>query len=167
MPITDQEIADLMYVDPGKAVALLREQTKQEVRQEYAQHQSREQFFKDFYRENPDLSENHVDVLGVLNSRWADLETMPVSKAAIEVASLTRQKLERDRRRMNDPAAAERRVMRGGPGLDGMSAADAAVISNSQDFDEPESLSSIINRRKEARYESAGSRRLSRRGRSE
>lgn len=151
-PITDQEISDLMFVDPAKALALHAEKVKAELRGEYQRNQGEAQFWDQFYSDNPELRADHDEVRLIINNHLAELAPLPVSKASEKLAEMAHEHIKNKERKRAEER--ERAVYVGGPGIGenpfpfgGM---NRDYFGADDDVDGG-SLSSIINRRKAAR----------------
>lgn len=98
-PEDETDWDELIFKDPKQAVKLIKEQARKEIttelRREYTQEQGTNQFWTDFYNDNPDLKEDDDLVQTMLNSNLAKLGGMPVKKAMDELADLTRKRIMR------------------------------------------------------------------------
>ena len=101
----------LMFQDPDKAAQLLKEQAKNEIREEmtstYQRDQGQRQFWQEFYEAHPDLKEDRDLVTTTLNGNLSDLANIPVEQAMERLAELTRNRILRYRNKPTQRARAE------------------------------------------------------------
>lgn len=118
------------------------EKIKAELRAEYQAEHGQKEFWRIFYEENPGLRA-HREVVGtVLAENMGNMADMSISDAAEFLADAARKRIRwlDETREQREEAAA----YVGGPGLEDKPAPD-------QVFDRPESLGSMINKRREQR----------------
>ncbi|WP_327209458.1 hypothetical protein [Rhizobium leguminosarum] len=151
-PITDQEISDLMFVDPAKALALHAERVKAELRGEYQRNQGQSQFWDQFYADNPELRADHDEVRLIINNHMSELAPLPVSKASAKLAEMAHEHIKnKERKRAEEREGA---VYVGVPGISENHSPFGGMNRDYIGADDDESggsLGSIINRRKAAR----------------
>jgi hypothetical protein len=85
---------DIWYSDPKAAAERIRQETVQAVRQEYAQEQAKQQFWNDFYTENPSLKGRDSFVQTVMREEWSQLQNMSSGKATRDrLAEMTKTRI--------------------------------------------------------------------------
>ena len=138
--------------DPNGYLGALKDEIKGELREEYAATRRQEkadgairQFFEDFFARAPELRRYKYIVSGVFGDHQETLMQMNAQQAMAELYRLTQEHIAADRREHPDAA-----VMRGGPEH---GAPFEAATSGPGNPGGSQSLSSVIKRRKLARYE--------------
>ncbi|NLS02279.1 hypothetical protein HGP14_02705 [Rhizobium sp. P32RR-XVIII] len=153
----ESEIAELMYVDPARALALHKEVVKQEIRGEYQQHQGKEKFWHDFYRQYPELKADHDEVFQVLVQHQEELWPMSPADAAVELASRAKHHIKY--KEQHRAAERGRSVYVGGPDDPDGSQQFAAPRIGGGAFGAPvqnKSLGDLIKERNAARSQGQG-----------
>jgi hypothetical protein len=87
---TETSPEDLLFSDPGKALKLVKEQAKQEIRAEENAKAQERKFWDDFYKDAPDLQRAEVVVKSVMNENWGEISTLPISQARKILAEKSR-----------------------------------------------------------------------------
>jgi hypothetical protein len=147
-PAPDPEpIEQLLFTEPKRAVAKLREQVRQEIEQsltqKYTQDQNTQKFWTAFDTKYPDLKDDRDIVEVLLNKNLDTLANVPVEDAMEKLAELTRTRISRYTK-----APPRKRPFAEG-------AASPTPPRQAAEDEAPPSLSDIVRRRRAARQNRA------------
>jgi len=107
-----------LFANPGATLKkhgdMVARQVEGRLRSEYQRDQGTATFWSNFYSQHPDLKEDHDLVEVTLNKNLADLANIPVDKAYVRLAELTRDRIMRYAGSAAKPR--KRPKVEGGPG---------------------------------------------------
>lgn len=96
-PQAEPEVADVLFEDPKTAIKILKDQIRNEVRQEISVEDTRKKTWDDFYQKHPDLRGFEDVVEFVQSKNWNTLRELPVAQGLPQVAKMAREHLSRIR----------------------------------------------------------------------
>ncbi len=88
-----EDIGTLLFTDPAKAVAAIKQEIVREVAGMYTAEESRKGFWTDFYKDHPDLEDSDLMVRAIAGKNFSTLGPMKASAAGNELADLTRKEI--------------------------------------------------------------------------
>lgn len=100
----DVDPGELMFTDPKTATRLIKEQAKQEIRNESAQVAARENVWREFYRQHPDLADAKDVVEAQLAIHMPAISTLPQAQGLPFIATQARARLSQLRQAANPGA---------------------------------------------------------------
>lgn len=140
----------LMFEKPGEAARLIRDgaakEAEDKLRKEYQADQKRRDFWNGFYKDNPDLKDDDDIVQLTMTQNLEELQDMPVEKAAVRIAELTRERILRYSKGNNK---VQKKVE-----VEGASSPKPGEQDNEEDDVKITSISDLIKRRRELRRKS-------------
>lgn len=80
------KLSDLIFTDPDKAVQLIKDEIRAELNTTLASTNAQQQFWSEFYRENPDLQDSDWLVKSILNREMPKMGKMLVPEALKHLA---------------------------------------------------------------------------------
>lgn len=87
------DIATMLFTDPTKAVAAIKEDILKEVTGMYQAEKTKDDFWDDFYTDHEDLKDSDVLVKAMATKHFSTLGPLTASKAGEELADLTRKEI--------------------------------------------------------------------------
>lgn len=148
----DDDLENLLFTDPKKALEIhgqkVEERVSQRLRQEYQAEQATQNFWDEFYRDNPKLKSHDDIVKLVLNQNMNELSAMPVDSAKVELANRASQKILDIAKSTGQSGAATSRART--EGASGQPAPKPKPKAP-DDEDKPTSLSEVLRKRREQR----------------
>lgn len=87
------DLEDLWFTDPKRAAEQIRQQVKDELRQEYQTQDQAKQFWADFNRENPALAGHNHIVNAVMNQHWDEVKALSGKTGRDKIAELVKAEL--------------------------------------------------------------------------
>lgn len=77
----DQDIENMIFTNPKKALDLHGQAVEKRINEKFEAKKREEQFWTDFYVENPDLRNADLVVKSITGQRWAQISKLPLGEA--------------------------------------------------------------------------------------
>lgn len=139
------DYGNLIFTDPDKAVQLMKDEIRAELNGQLASTNAQQEFWAEFYRENPDLKDADWLVKSVLAREFKNLEKLQVPEAIKKLSETVKGDILKlsKKETKKDPKAT----------LEGSneSTREKSKDDNAESKDSPSSISDVLKARKAAR----------------